>query len=129
MEGLPDVKRNKRLWLHLASLVSFPLLGFIVGPLLLSKILRDSISQKEMAGAVRFQQTIAAYAALTYVGMIPLLIIVPFFGLWTWIFIWSSILAAIYLFWIVMTIRAAIRANRGQWPEFPDHLFLQKPET
>ena len=112
MENAPDVNRQSNTYgmlvhlLGLAGLV-FPLFGSILGPLILWMIKKDEFPFVNEQGkeAINFQISVAIYSVISAILIFIVIGIV--------------LLVAIQIFWLVLTIVAAINANDGKPYRYP----------
>ncbi len=104
--------KDSRLWAMICHLASFagliiPVIGNIVGPLIVWAIKKDEMPLVDDQGkeAINFQISITIYGII---ASILILILIGF-----------VLLVAVYIFSIVMTIIAAIKANEGEKYRYP----------
>lgn len=121
--GLSGEERQWAMFAHLSSLGGLVTggLGCLIGPLIIWLVKKDSMPFVDDQGkeALNFNITIAiAAVALTVVGTILLVILIGF------LFYFAAFLVCVY--WLVMTIIAAIKANEGVAYRYPLTLRLIK---
>lgn len=103
--------KEERMWAmiaHLSALIGFLIpLGNVLGPLIVWLIKKDTSPFVDTHGkeALNFGITITIYAAVSYLLLI--------------IFIGALLLIALFLFWVVFLIMAAVKANEGSEFRYP----------
>ena len=117
-------ERKEAMWVHLKSLISFPLAGFLGGSLILRKRENEvsSYIKKHWDAVFNFQLTLAIYAGALYgLAIVIGSTIHDYFGSSFGTFVTCLIVATfgLCLFWFLMTLRAALRAKRGLEPPYP----------
>lgn len=104
-------EKEERMWaviVHLSALIGFMIpLGNVLGPLVVWLVKKEASPFVDRHGkeALNFSITVTIYAAISY-----LLIIV---------FIGALLLIALFLFWMVFLIMAAVKANEGNEFRYP----------
>ncbi|KZE47342.1 orotate phosphoribosyltransferase [Brevibacillus parabrevis] len=103
--------KDERMWamiVHLSALVGFLIpFGNVLGPLVIWLIKREEgeFFQEHGKEALNFGISITIYAAVS--------------GLLLIVFIGAILLTALFIFWIVFVVIAAIRANEGKPYRYP----------
>ncbi|WP_255516762.1 MULTISPECIES: DUF4870 domain-containing protein [Lysobacter] len=121
--GLSAEQRQWAMFAHLSALLGLFTggVGCVIGPLVIWLIKKETMPFVDDQGkeALNFNITVAASALiLTVVGTILLVILVGF------LFYFAVFLLGIY--WLVMTVIAAIKANEGVAYRYPFTLRLIK---
>ncbi|QRG70676.1 DUF4870 domain-containing protein [Brevibacillus choshinensis] len=97
--------KEERMWamiVHLSALIGFIIpLGNVLGPLIIWLVKKETSSFVDTHGkeALNFSITVTIYAAISYLLLI--------------VFIGALLLIALFLFWAVFLIMAAVKANEG----------------
>ncbi|MED1794223.1 DUF4870 domain-containing protein [Brevibacillus nitrificans] len=103
--------KEERMWamiVHLSALVGFIIpLGNVLGPLIIWLIKKDTSPFINTHGkeALNFSITVTIYAAISYLLLI--------------VFIGALLLIALFLFWAIFLIMAAVKANEGNDFRYP----------
>ncbi|WP_242771029.1 DUF4870 domain-containing protein [Brevibacillus parabrevis] len=103
--------KDERMWamiVHLSALAGFLIpFGNVLGPLVIWLVKREEgeFFQEHGKEALNFGISITIYAAIS--------------GLLLIVFIGAILLTALFIFWIVFVVIAAIRANEGKPYRYP----------
>ena len=114
--GVPS--QDERTWgmlAHLAAFAGFIIpLGFVIGPLVVWLIKRDQSAFVADQGKEALNFNISVFLALAVCGVLCL------------VFIGILLLAALFIFWLAMTIIAGIKASEGIRYRYPFALRMVK---
>ena len=101
---------------HLSTFASFIIpLGNILGPLVIWLLRKDALPQVDMHGraALNFNISITIYTAIGIAISVALMLVLIGFLL---IFV---VIAVIFVWWLVATVVAAVKAGNGEFWEYP----------